>query len=357
MSGGKVVVEIQLRYLVKDKDRHGNWRHYVRVPGRPKVRIRGVPGAEKFMTAYHAAIVGSDGPVQAREVRKGSLRHLCILFFGSTAFTGLDLSTQSWMRRHLDRLCTTYGALPVAMLRDKHVRKMRDELKATPAASKNRLKALRKLFGWAVEEGEAPHNPTLGVKALGYVTKGHHSWEIDEVEAFEQRHPVGSKARLALALLMYTTCRREDAPRLGPQHVKNERIKYRQAKNEHNSPIDMDIPVHPDLATVLDATPTSGHLTFLVTDYGKPYSANGFGNAFKDWCRQANLPHCSAHGLRKATAARLAERGATPHEIMAITGHKTLEEVESYTRAAQKAGLADSGMAKLKRQLGGPDDK
>jgi integrase len=120
-----------------------------------------------------------------------------------------------------------------------------------------------------------------------------------------------------------------------------------QAKNEHRDPVDMDIPLHPDLAEAIFHH-AARHMTFLVTEYGKPFTSNGFGNALKDWCRQANLPHCSAHGLRKATAARLAERGATPHEIMAITGHRTLAEVERYTRAARQAGLADSAMAKLK---------
>ena len=109
----------------------------------------------------------------------------------------------------------------------------------------------------------------------------------------------------------------------------------------------MDIPLHPDLAAIIEATP-SGHLTFLITQYGKPFTASGFGNKFKDWCRQADLPHCSAHGLRSATAVRLAERGASPHEIMAITGHRTLEEVEHYTRAAGMKKLADSAMARLK---------
>jgi len=68
----------------------------------------------------------------------------------------------------------------------------------------------------------------------------------------------------------------------------------------------------------------------------------------RDWCDQANLPHCSAHGLRKTTPTQMAEEGATPHELMAITGHRSLEEVERYTRAAQKKKLADSAMAKLK---------
>ena len=87
---------------------------------------------------------------------------------------------------------------------------------------------------------------------------------------------------------------------------------------------------------------------FLVTDYGKPFSVAGFGTKFRMWCDQAGLQKCSAHGLRKAAASRLAERGASAHEIMAITGHRSLEEVERYTRAARKAGLADAAMAKLK---------
>src|SRR6266849_5595310 len=87
----------------------------------------------------------------------------------------------------------------------------------------------------------------------------------------------------------------------------------------------------------------------LITEYGKPFTANGFGNKFKDWCRQANLPHCSAHGVRKATATALAEAGATPHQIMAITGHQSLEEVERYTKAANRLIGANEAMLKLRK--------
>lgn len=248
----------------------------------------------------------------------------------------------------MDVISEKHGDKPVAMMQPKHVRSLRDEKAECPGAARNRLKALRALFRWAIEAGEAPHDPTIGVQLIAYVSKGHHSWTLEEVEAYEQRHPLATKARLAMAILLYTSWRREDAVRLGPQHVQGGRIRYRQAKNEHRNPIDMDIPLHPDLAKAIEASRTA-HLTFLVTEYGKPFSPNGFGNAFKDWCRQANLPHCSAHGLRKALATRLAERGATTHEIMAITGHQSLEEVERYTREARRSELADSAMSKLKR--------
>jgi integrase/recombinase XerD len=144
-----------------------------------------------------------------------------------------------------------------------------------------------------------------------------------------------------------TACRREDVVRLGPQHIRDGRIQFRQAKNEHRNPVDIDIPLYAELAEVIAATPPQ-HMTFLTTEFGNPFSANGFGNKFRDWCNQAGLAHCSAHGLRKAMATRLAESGATPHEIMAITGHKSLEEVERYTRKAVKRRLADAAMAKLR---------
>jgi integrase/recombinase XerD len=187
----------------------------------------------------------------------------------------------------------------------------------------------------------------IGVKKLKYRSSGHHTWTDDEIQKFYDRHPLGSQARLALDLLRYTTGRREDGPRLGRQHMRDGRVRFRQAKNEHRNPIDIDIPLHPALAESIAAAKVSTNMTFLLTEFGKPFTANGFGNKFKDWCRQADLPHCSAHGVRKATSTALADAGATSHEIMAITGHQTLEEVERYTKASNRKKMADSAMRKL----------
>jgi len=106
--------------------------------------------------------------------------------------------------------------------------------------------------------------------------------------------------------------------------------------------------LHPALAESIAVAQVGTNMTFLLTEFGKPFTANKFGNNFKDWCRQADLPHCSAHGIRKATATALADAGATTHEIMAITGHQALEEVERYTKAANRKKSADAAMEKLK---------
>ena len=193
----------------------------------------------------------------------------------------------------------------------------------------------------------APRNPTWAVRKIKYASPGHHSWTPEEIAQYRERHPLGTKARLALDLLVYTGGRREDAVRLGPQHVRKNRVRFRQAKNEHRTPIEIDIPLHSELEASIAATP-SGHLTFLVTEFGRPFTSAGFGNWFRDQCDRANLRHCSAHGLRKATAAALAEAGASTHEIAAVTGHLSLGEIERYARAVRKKKLADAAMAKLK---------
>jgi integrase/recombinase XerD len=100
------------------------------------------------------------------------------------------------------------------------------------------------------------------------------------------------------------------------------------------------------LLTTIAATP-SGHLTFLITAHGKPFTPAGFGNWFRDRCNEAGLPNCSAHGLRKATATALADSGATVHEVMAITGHRSVSEAQKYTEEAERRRLADSAMAKI----------
>ncbi len=150
-----------------------------------------------------------------------------------------------------------------------------------------------------------------------------------------------------MALMLYTACRRGDVIRLGPQHIKDGQLEYRQAKNSKRKPSDISIPVHADLMEIIQATPRE-HLTFLTTEYAKPFTDAGFGNWFRDRCNEAGLKDCSAHGLRKASAKHLAECGATTLEIMSIAGHKSLGEVERYTRAAGRKTLAESAMANFK---------
>ena len=201
-------MKLKLKYLVEDMDRHGNVRSYVRIPGRRKVRIRGLPWSDEFMAQYQEAIAGqSEVPRQARAAQRGSFRWLCQRYYASGTFKGLDGSTQAWRRRALDKICETHADKPVALMQPRHVRKLRDELRDKPAAANMRLKALKALFAWAMEEDEAQHDPTMGVKKIKYVVNEHHSLTQAEIEKYKERHPLGTKPRLAFDLLRFTTGR------------------------------------------------------------------------------------------------------------------------------------------------------
>jgi integrase len=197
----------------------------------------------------------------------------------------------------------------------------------------------------AISIGLREDDPTVGVKALKVKSDGFHSWTEGEISQFVNTHRVGSRERLAFDLLLYTGQRRSDVVRMGPQHIQDGAIEVRQEKTGTI----VRVPIHPELQRSLDAV-TTGHLAFLVTKAGSPFSLGAFSNWFRKACARAHLQNCPAHGLRKAAARRLAEAGCTPHEISAITGHRSLGEVARYTRAAEQRRLADSAMGKLQRE-------
>src|SRR5262249_24843993 len=143
-----------------------------------------------------------------------------------------------------------------------------------------------------------------------------------------------------------TASRRGEIVRLGPQHVKGGRIRIERT---HGS-MDVDILLSRELQAACDAMP-KGDLTYIVTAQGKPRSKYGLGNDFAKWATAAGLPaRCRLHGLKKGGMRRLAEDGNTTHELMAISGHRTLSEVQRYTDAADRKQLADRGMAKKRGQ-------
>jgi integrase len=76
-------------------------------------------------------------------------------------------------------------------------------------------------------------NPAREVRKVRYATAGFHTWSVDEVRQFEERHPIGTKARLALALLLYLGVRRGDVVTLGRQHVKDGRLRMVPRKTRH----------------------------------------------------------------------------------------------------------------------------
>jgi integrase/recombinase XerD len=223
------------------------------------------------------------------------------------------------------------------------------ETAPTKGVKRTRLLAMRPLMQWAVTMRLIEADPTEVIKVKARNSQGHHTWTNDEIAAFRTHHPLGTKARLALELLLNLASRRGDAIALGRQHVKDGWLVYTQEKNRKRKPVKVEMPIAAPLAAAIEACPsTPESLTFLTNEWGRPFSKKSFNTWFRKQVLAARLPgECVPHGLRKAGCRLLAENNATVHEIAAVSGHTSLKEVERYTKAADRKRLAASAQGKL----------
>src|SRR5262249_28949115 len=162
-------------------------------------------------------VAGQPVPIAGDRPRPGSLRALAISYFQSIDFLKLKPSTKAVRRNIIERLCRQtdrdgkpLGDKSAAGLHSPHIIKLMAARASTPESANALRKSLRKLMQHAVSAGIRADDPTRDVKAIRVVTSGHHSWTEDEIEQFEARHGPGTKARLALALLLCTGQRRSD---------------------------------------------------------------------------------------------------------------------------------------------------
>jgi integrase len=355
-------------YVVRDKQRDGNPRWLFRRKGLPKVTLPGPPHSKEFWTAYAAALNGQPsrkpprGTTLAEKLKKsqGTLEWLCAEYYGSGEFKQRDLTTQKGKRwvlaKVLDELLVpgkslTFRSCPVKSLTRKHIVTLRDRKVDMPNAANNRLRYLKQMFVWAIDNGYMSENPADKVKRLTTPKGGHHTWTLEEVRRYEARHPIGTKARLALALTLFTGVRISDLRGLGKQHltvhvedgIKQNWFEKPQHKNRNNDAKWIRVPILPVLQDVIDASPI-GDLTYLVSERGAPFSASRMGTAIKGWCREAGLPHCSAHGLRKAGATIAAENGASAFQLMSIFGWEDAQQAVGYTRKMERQKVAAEAM-------------
>ena len=357
------------RYVVEDVDRHGNVRIYFRRKGQRKIRFTEMPGTDAFDKEYQRAFRG-ELKAAARDngaAVPGTMRWLCEQYYASAAFLSLAPSTRIVRRGILDEICLRAGQFRYALMEPPHVAKLRDEKAAFPHAANNRVKALRQLFTWAMspEYGYAKKNPARDIgKLRGNNPDGIRAWTEAAARLYEARHPIGTKARLAFDLLLYTGVRRSDVVRLGPQMerwfserlpdgttAEVQKLVFVETKGASRIVKSHELPLLPPLRQSIDATVT-GHLVYLATAFGKPHSAKAFGNWFKKRCREAGLEDLNAHGLRKLGAQRCAEAGATEHQLMALFGWSNPQQAGVYTKKANRVRLEAQAAALLQGQTG-----
>ena len=338
-TSGTQSLRVRLPYVQEFRDRHGKLHRYFRRKGFPSVPLPGRPGSPEFQEAYYAALAAmrtEKPPAGLAKSVPGSLTAAIAAYYTHDSFLyGFSPQTQGMRRAILERFRAEHGDKRLALLRREHSASLLGAKK--PYAARNWLKSIRGLMQFCLETGLIQEDPTAGIKlAKTGASPGFHSWTEAEIAQYEARHPIGTRARLAMALVLYTAQRRSDVVRMGPQHVQGRTIVVRAQKTSRTTGKILEIPIHPALTEVLSATPST-HLTFLMTAAGATFSPAGFGNLFRERCNEAGLRNCTAHGLRKAQLRRLAEAGCSEHQIAAISGHESLGEIRRYTRAAEQA--------------------
>jgi integrase len=331
-------------------DRHGRRRWRFR-KGAFSAELGTDYGSDEFRARYEAAVEGERrrGLIGAERTLPGSLSALIACYYRSAAFLALESGTRANYRSIIELMREKHGEKPVAMLKRRHVLALMAEKAETPSAANNRLKRLRQLLDHALDLEWIEANPAREVKPMATPKGGFHTWTEGEIARFLGVHQPGTLAHRAMTLMLYTGAARSDAVRLGWGNLSDDgRLTYRRGKTLKRSGAAVNIPVHPVLAELLATLPRDA-FTFLQTRDRKSRSGAGLGNLMRRWCDAAGLPLCTSHGLRKAITVRLFEAGATSAEVIAVTGHGSVAEVEPYSRAINRAGLADAAMAKMDR--------
>jgi site-specific recombinase XerD len=342
------VTDLKLKRIKRYRDRHGTMRYYFRRPPSKDVPLPGEPGCLEFMQAYERALSGAEPAPQigAARTKPGTIAEAIVAFYQSATFKGLKANTQGYYRGDLEPLRVSHGDKQVATLSSATLQQALDDRANHPDAAKQWLVHVRAVLKIAKAKGLITVDPSIGLELPRKKNKeGRKQWPVEYIEAFRNHFPLGTLPRLALELLYCTGQRRSDVVKMGRQHLRAGLICIRQFKPPHTL---VEIPILPELRAALDAMADHPHLTFLVNEHGRPFEPESFTPWFVLCCAKAGIPaRFTPHGLRKASAKRHADNGATTHELMAWHGWLTIAEAERYTKGADRRRLAGSAAAKL----------
>lgn len=350
-------------YVTVFTDRHGKKRYRYRRAGYAGGYFKAELGTDEFRAEYASFERGkiSETAITSKWAL-GTTGDLITRYVSVPTRLGPSKATQSKVRSILDRFRDEHGHRMVADYQFNHIDTIisRKREKKTDGkrpeggieAARKLRKELVRLFDFAEKIGMRPlgSNPARMADkirvAAGERTTGFHTWTEQEIAQYRDRHALGTNARLAMELMLWTGQRRVDAIRLGPDDVLHGRVAVAQSKTGKG----LRLSLAPQLQVALDAmTPVPGAASFLLNANGVPFTNAGFGNKMRQWCDEAGLPQCTAHGLRKAMMRRMAELNLANRTLKSVSGHSRDEEVSVYTEAANQARLADEAIDLVSR--------
>lgn len=324
--------------------RHGEIYKYHRVTRKPLPND--VPEDHIRFTSAWAIEEAKGHPGPRKKAIKGSIVSACQDYLASKDFHDLSDGYRPVIRRHVDAIRTqAEDAAGVPMARDLRASDIQSDLgPLSPAVAASRLKAWRKLCGYWASHGMISDDVSSGVARKPIpATHGHREWTQKDVDTFREFWPLGSAQRLTFELLQWTGARCSDVVRLGPQMIDGQGLlTYTQTKTRREAIVPWSAPafgLEAQRGDLLQLTSKIEALVFLRTKFGKPRSPKSMSQWFSAAATDAGLADLSAHGLRKYRMNQLAEAGASVLGMQAWVGHVTLDEVQHYTRRAERRNV------------------
>src|SRR5499427_4011049 len=206
------------KYVQHWVDDEGRPHCYFRRRGFSRVPLKGLPWSPSFMAEYEKAMSGARTAIGAGRIKPGSVAAVVAEYLDSQQFfTSKSVGTQRMRRGILDRFRAAYGDRPFALLPPEWIEALLDS--KPPQAARSWLVTLRSLCQFGLKRRYLRADPTANIKLASIKGDGFHTWTEEEIAQFEAHHDIGSKPRLALALLLYTIQRRSDVVRMGRQHL------------------------------------------------------------------------------------------------------------------------------------------
>jgi integrase len=353
------------RFLPKHVARYlsgGKWYYRYRRVGHPGGTFKSEFGTDEWRREYAAFESHKPSVGSPERYTPGSVGDALIRYYASDTRIGPTAVTRGKVKATLAPFLADFGHDRVNGFTFEHIdaiiaRKLVKGIVQTPkgprpvggvfAAQKLR-KELVRFFDFAVKAGMRRDNPAAISEKISAPKvkgeKGFKTWSEQDIAAYRDQHPLGTMARLALEMLLWTGQRRSDVHRMSPEDVREGRIAIVQDKTDKA----LWIPVAPQLLEAITAVePPAPGVSFIRSGRGEPYSKESFGNVMRKWCDQAGLLERSAHGLRKAAMRRMAELGITNQGMKSISGHSRDDQVAHYTAAANQSKMADEAIARL----------
>lgn len=324
----------RIKYVRQFKDRHGKQRIYFCIGGKNLKALRGPLRSPEFWLDYYETL---KNPTIIKESNNGSFGKLLRAFLGSPKVAALAVNSKIAYRKVLDPLIRDHGHKNLSSLKPKHISQIIEGIaERSPSTANQTLGVLRVAFKYGMKKGLTDTNPTGA--ADRYKVGRHRAWTEAELEQYEARWPLGTRQRLAYALLLYTDQRVGDVANMSRRDVADGGITITQGKTKKK----MFIPFLPELVEAMDAMPVASLDALIGAEKsGRKISAQWLSKMVKAAAKEAGLPpDCQTHGLRKAFLVRLAHLGYSIKEMQAYSGHESIDQLQEYVRDAEQKRLA-----------------